>query len=414
MKKFLSVTLTMITALLLAACSDTIENPSESSSNFSVTSAKTASVASEAYVTETAEIESNEDIDITEQTVSSQTSASATTTNKLLTHPNNTLLYEVGVDIEANKYIITCTQADYELHVEVFENVKDYNNYINTNRSTIGAERKAMEENALLDFYICEQEKHYVDLYDGNIVLMEYGMGVFNDIELEKNKLDKEEMWFDEISSPICSGVYFSNKDILPSKYIITCTNGSMNVVVFDNKEDYLNYQRSSRFTYGEENDAIEEFSSSNIYLYSGDYTTVDLGDKSVLMIDDREGKLEPFNDVSFPEKEKMQNNDILPTYAGTYFIGKSIPVDTYISTCNSTDWSFNIIVFENQDDYLNYYRTDRGTYGDEYKAFEKNALLDFVISEKESCCLILSDGMVLVVDDGIGVMERINPVWGT
>ena len=64
MKKFLSVTLTMITALLLAACSDTIENPSESSSNFSVTSAKTASVASEAYVTETAEIESNEDIDI--------------------------------------------------------------------------------------------------------------------------------------------------------------------------------------------------------------------------------------------------------------------------------------------------------------------------------------------------------------
>lgn len=119
MKKFLSVTLTMITALLLAACSDTIENPSESSSNFSVTSAKTASVASEAYVTETAEIESNEDIDITEQTVSSQTSASATTTNKLLTHPNNTLLYEVGVDIEANKYIITCTQADYELHVEI-------------------------------------------------------------------------------------------------------------------------------------------------------------------------------------------------------------------------------------------------------------------------------------------------------
>ena len=57
-------------------------------------------------------------------------------------------------------------------------------------------------------------------------------------------------------------------------------------VTIFDTKEKYIEYHQSTRFTGGEEDEAIEKTSSMSEYVYEDDIISLTLTDGMIVMIE--------------------------------------------------------------------------------------------------------------------------------
>lgn len=187
-------------------------------------------------------------------------------------------VYKTGDYIAAGKYTITCTEADYELKIVVFESSDAYDQYKNTKRITNGEELAAIELYALSDFYLKPDEVGFISLTEGSVLLLDEGRG----------KLE-------EYSGENCyPGVYFVGNDLEEGQYEFVCssTQYGMNFIVFDTQQAYSDYHQTSRFTVGEETDAVEQFASTDEYLREGDTYSVFLSNDSVLLLKGGSGTL--------------------------------------------------------------------------------------------------------------------------
>ena len=101
-----------------------------------------------------------------------------------------------------------------------------------------------------------------------------------------------------------------------------------------------------------------------------------------------------------------------IPVYSGIYTVGDNLDAGSYTLTCTETSYALKVVVFDSIESYNNYYAAERVTNGEESSAIEQNAISDFYIDQDESCYLNLREGMVLMIDDGVGLADVVSTSW--
>jgi len=187
-------------------------------------------------------------------------------------------VYYVGEDIPAGGYVINCTSTDYSMDIIVFASAEDYEGFQHAEKSTVGEFSEAVELHAWANFYLDLDEKVYVGLREGYIILLDDGKCEFNKYDLST-------------SQTIYSGIYVVGEDIDAEKINILCISDYLKVTLFSGKDRYLDYHKTSRFTIGEESDAIEEYADSTDYIYTDDSTYANLQDGMIMMVEKGTGE---------------------------------------------------------------------------------------------------------------------------
>lgn len=241
MKKLFAILLAIITLLSLAACGNNSEKPII---NNEVSSTENVQKPNN---TETEEIYSNK-------------------------------VYYVGDDIPAGNYAINCTKSEYGMDILVFESEQKFKGFQGTEQFTVGEYQTAVETHAWANFYVKENEFVYVGLKKGYVILLDDGMCEFNKYDTGS-------------SATIYSGIYVVGEDIAAGNLNIKCTSDRMQVTVFETKDNYVSYHQTSRFTVGEEADAIEKYALSSDYISKDKTTSVNLKDGMILVVDNGIGE---------------------------------------------------------------------------------------------------------------------------
>lgn len=324
-------------------------------------------------------------------------------------------VYFIGDDIDEMQCKLTCTESEFSMKAVIFSNMEDYIKYHQTSRWTNGDESAAIEQYALIDLNLEAGQCSYVGLKHGNVLVINDGQGYLTTIDSD---LNFENAWYSGNEDAIGIGVYFAGKDINEGSYELTGneTNSNMVVSVFENEDAYTKYHKTSRWTFGEDRDALEQYALSIQTIYGAKSCSVEIMEGNVLMINDGSGSLEIINAVSNSESmgndDAVQNGDVIPMLSGVYFVGEDIEEMQYMFTCVETDYTMKVVVFANKEDYINYHRTSRWTNGEESSAIEQNAMASLYISEDSTCCINLKHGMVLMLGNGFGVLQAVSTSW--
>lgn len=218
--------------------------------------------------------------------------------------------------------------------------------------------------------------------------------------------------WYCTNGNAICNGVYRVGTDLTTGRYIFTCTDAefSAHVTVFENEEKYLRYHKASRFTTGEEWDTLAENAFSDDYIYPDETYTLNLKEGNILMIEDGRGTLILENGESPNVSDVLNGKTILVT-DGVYQPG-NLDIGTYILSCGQSDYSMEVVVFENRAAYDSYLASDRFTNGEEKTALELNAWSEYYIEPGEACYLHIGGEEIIRIDNGIGQMENVIMNW--
>ena len=219
--------------------------------------------------------------------------------------------------------------------------------------------------------------------------------------------------WYTENNQAICGGVYFVGKDLSAGNYILTCKQAdwSMQVTLFESVEKYYSYFRTDRFTYGEENDAVEQNALANNFVYTDDSIALNVKDGYVVMIEGGIGSLVSASaEAAEPENSVIGSSiTVLP---GLYLPG-DLPADTYMLTCTEAEYGMEVTLFEDREAYDGYLAEERFTVGEERNAMEKHAQSNFYIDQGETVFIPLDEKMVLTIDHGTGQLEPVEMNWG-
>ena len=188
-------------------------------------------------------------------------------------------VYYVEDDMPAGGYIITCTGSEYGMDVVIFNAESDYNKFCDSDSFTAGEFQEAVEQYAWADFYLYQDDQTYIQLKKGNVILLNAGICEFT--KFEPNNSDV-----------IYSGIYIVGEDIDAGNYNITCTSDYLTIALFENQSAYLDYQKSNRFSFGDESDAIQAYAYSTDFSYKNNTTFINLKDGTILMIEYGDGEI--------------------------------------------------------------------------------------------------------------------------
>lgn len=187
------------------------------------------------------------------------------------------VIYYAGDDIPVGGYVITCTGTDSVLEVTVFADKESYDGFQGADKFTVGDYSGAVEQYAWANFFLYEGENAYVGLRDGYIILLDAG-------RCEFTKYDPA------AAQTIYPGIYVVGEDLAAGKIDIQCTDEYMQVTQFASRDDYTGYHQTSRFTVGEESDAIAKYALSSDFLYADESTYANLQDGMVVMVEEGAG----------------------------------------------------------------------------------------------------------------------------
>lgn len=187
-------------------------------------------------------------------------------------------VYYVGSDIPAGNYAINCTKTEYGMEILVFESEQKFKDFQGAEQFTVGEYQSAVETHAWANFYVEENEFTYIGLKKGYVILLDKGMCEFNKYDANS-------------STTIYSGVYVVGEDIAAGNLNIKCTSDRMQVTLFETKDNYVSYHQTSRFTVGEESDAIEKYALTSDYIGKDKTTSVNLKDGMILVVDNGVGE---------------------------------------------------------------------------------------------------------------------------
>lgn len=218
--------------------------------------------------------------------------------------------------------------------------------------------------------------------------------------------------WYRNNSMLLCDGVYFVGSDMVPASYGIKCSSFSdgINVIVFDNEEAYYTYHHSSRFTNGEESDAIEANASQYDYLRADKEIALNLHEGNVLMIKNGIGEL------SYSDSDKVVESETIVgekrnLFDGNYVVGKDIDSGGYMIT-STGEYGTRFIVFASEQKLADFEAEDHFTNGEFGADVEKNAIIDLFVYKEKQCYINLKDGMVLMLNNGTGIAQKVTMVW--
>ena len=403
MKKCVAVVLAMILLLCLTACKNQQKESSGFPENIStIVSSETQSIPDDTISSDPQE--SNEIVPST---------STDPYNNKISHNMIYAGVYTVGKNLDAGSYLISGTGEGTFLEAIVFEDADAYNNYNKAEHFTVGQENDAIQQNAIVYQYIVGDETCYIGLREGNILKLDEE-GYFEKLEDLNIVSESGATQFKENPASICTGVYFVGKDIVAASYNLTCvkTDVYMEFIIFNDPENYYNYHRASRFTNGEEEDAVQQNALQRAYIYEGDTSFVDLQEGNVLLIKHGSGIMETVSGENESQPDTSVDTYSRLIYPGVYFTGEDLSPNQYVFTCDESSWSAQVLIFETKEKYLDYHRADKITNGQESDAIEQSAISVFYISPGESCYLNLQDDMVLVIDNGIGTIDSVSVNW--
>ena len=190
--------------------------------------------------------------------------------------------------------------------------------------------------------------------------------------------------------------VYIVGEDIPEGTYTVNCTKSDygMDVVVFESKSAYKSFLNAERFTVGEYRTAIEQNAWLSLYIKENETAYIGLESGNIILLDS--GMCE------FSSYDVFTSNLL---YSGIYVVGEDIPADN-LDIKGTTDY-LKIVVFDSIEKYSSYYKSERFTIGEESDAIEANASSSDYIYGDDSTSVRLEDGMVLMIDDGIGEYSK-------
>jgi len=190
--------------------------------------------------------------------------------------------FVIGDWINEGQY--TVTGGDDFMEVIVFTSEEYFNDFDNAPRLTMGDHSRAVEQFALFSTWLNESETAFISLKNGYVLKIIGGNGVLNEVSL-----------YLADTSDILPGVFFIGDDIREGQYSFTVTSADwgINLVIFESKDHYISYFRSRRFTMGEERDATEANAREIRFLGENDSYMVFLREGNILMLSGGIGYLE-------------------------------------------------------------------------------------------------------------------------
>lgn len=231
-----------------------------------------------------------------------------------------------------------------------------------------------------------------------------------NNVNNGKNEnSDKSEMQDvkDIKDKKIPKGVYKVGDYIKPGSYVFQnqTETSYLKVVLFESEESYDSYNKSERFTVGEESEAIEKNAWQDVYLNNGETVYMNLKEGCVLVVYDAEVMMSSLEMVSLINAEQSS-----PFDKALLVVGEDISEGQYVFDCVETKgYSTEILLFESADTYTAYHVTSRFTNGEEQDAIDANSKASAWIQKDKSFSTYLSVGNILVIDGGnikISIME--------
>lgn len=218
--------------------------------------------------------------------------------------------------------------------------------------------------------------------------------------------------WYQENSMMIGEGIYFVGTDITPASYGIRCDSSKygMAIIVFDTEDAYYAYHHSSRFTVGEEDDAIEANASQYQYIYEEDTIALNLHEGNVLRIKGGIGELLS-SDPNVTNDVETQIGNTTNLFEGNYVVGKDINTGGYMITATG-DYGTRFVVFESEQKLADFDAADHFTNGEFGADVEQNAMMDIYVDKGEQCYINLQEGMVLMLNNGTGTAQEVKMAW--
>ena len=275
----------------------------------------------------------------------------------------------------------------------------------------------------------------YDDEFDVEKFISEHGLGEAGNFEVDPNAaevsfnnedakesdtgekdidvdFDSVTEWYQTNPMLIGEGIYFVGTDIAPASYGIKCDTADygMAVIVFDSVDAYYAYHHSSRFTVGEENDAIEANASLYEYIYEDDEIALNLREGNVLRIKDGIGELLS-SDPNASNETETQVGGTTKLFDGNYVVGKDLDAGGYMITATG-DYGTRFVVFESEQKLADFDAADHFTNGEFGADVEQNAMMDIYVDKGKQCYINLQDGMVLMLNNGSGIAQEVKMAW--
>lgn len=197
----------------------------------------------------------------------------------------------------------------------------------------------------------------------------------------------------------IPAGVYKVGDYIKEGTYVFQnqTETSYLKVVLFESEDSYNNYNKSERFTVGEESEAIEKNAWHDVYLNNGETVYMNLNAGSVLVVYDAEIMMSSVDITSFVNTDQPSSFD-----KALLVVGKDIQEGQYVIECTETkSYSTKILLFDSKDTYLAYHVSSRFTNGEEQYAIDANSKASSWIQSGKSFSTYLSEGNILVIDGG-------------
>jgi len=194
-------------------------------------------------------------------------------------------IYIVGDDLKAGSYTFTNRGEDSSMEIIIFETIDDYMGYYRTSpRSTIGEEDDAIQANSYYCTYVYPDETCSVNISDGNVLIMDQSYGSLTG-ESSTGK-DKNILNDGEILKP---GLYSSDQ-IEEGTYILSYLSNDdeqgSNIILFENNEQYKEYNSTDKSTIGEYNEAMWKTAIYDTYVDANEPCIINFKKDSVMLVD--------------------------------------------------------------------------------------------------------------------------------
>ncbi len=203
-------------------------------------------------------------------------------------------------------------------------------------------------------------------------------------VETGNNGSSEVELYSDKI--------FHVGDDIPEGSYVVCCieSNYALEIDVFENEDKFSDFENAEKVSNGDYWRAIEQNALASFYVNKNEFVYINLKVGNVLLLDN--GLCE------FYRYDVSSSNTL---YSGLYVVGEDISANNANIECITS--YLKITVFENTDRYLAYHQSKRTSSGEERDAIENNSIYSEFIYKNDIVSIDLEDGMILMLDDGIG-----------
>ena len=183
-------------------------------------------------------------------------------------------VYKCGTDFAAGAYVVSIVdESEYWIDYIVFDSVDEYISYQNSGAFTTEEEVLAIEQNAHSYTDITEEELGYLEIKEGNVLKFD-GDGCL----LTPASFDDGMLY---------NGAYLVGENLKAGAYRVTNKDyWGTEIEIFESKDVYKSYFSTHRFTVGDENEALEKFLKTYIYIDDDENNVITVEDGQILIID--------------------------------------------------------------------------------------------------------------------------------